>query len=81
MTAELIRAHIGKLFENLGKMRRVGISDHFPDISDLEAGICQQMLGLFNAQLIENIIEAFSDITVEKLRQVPLGDITGTRNL
>ena len=81
MTAVLIRAHVGELFENLGKMRGVGISDHFPDISDLKAGICQQMLGLFNTQHIENIIEAFPGITVEQLRQVPLRDITGTRDL
>ena len=81
MTAVLIRAHVGELFENLGKMCGVGISDHFPDISDLKAGICQQMLGLFNTQHIENIIEAFPGITVEQLRQVPLRDITGTRDL
>ena len=72
MAAEFVGAHAGVLLEKLGKMRRVCIADHFPDIADLEAGVGQQALCLFDAQRVENVVKALSCIAVKQLGKMPL---------
>ena len=39
--AVFVGAHIGQLFTNLGNIRRIGISDHFSDVSDPETGMAK----------------------------------------
>lgn len=72
MAAEFIGAHACVFLENLSKMRGVRIADQFPDIPDLEAGIGQKALCLFDAQRIENVVKALSGIAVQQLGEVPL---------
>ena len=39
-------------------MTAVGIADEVDDIADLEAGVCQQLLCLFDADGIEQVVIA-----------------------
>ena len=39
-------------------MTAVGMADEVDDIADLEAGVCQQLLGLFDADGIEQVVIA-----------------------
>ena len=70
--AVFIGAETGQLFEGTGKMAAVGIADEINDVADFKARVCQQFLGLFDADGIEQIIIAFSRVFVDQLGQVPL---------
>lgn len=53
-------------------MAAVGIADEINDVADFKARVCQQFLGLFDADGIEQIIIAFFRVFVDQLGQVPL---------
>ena len=49
-------------------MTAVGIADEVDDIADLEAGICQQLLGLFDADGIEQVVIALLFYCIFRIR-------------
>ena len=61
-------------------MGSVRIAHHFPDLTDFQFRVSQQLLGLLNANGIKDIIEALLRIPVQQLGQVPLGYIAAVRH-
>lgn len=49
-------------------MTAVGIADEVDDIADLEAGVCQQLLGLFDADGIEQVVIALLFYCIFRIR-------------
>ena len=66
--AVFVGAEAGELFEGAGKMTAVGIADEVDDIADLEAGVCQQLLGLFDADGIEQVVIALLFYCIFRIR-------------
>ena len=65
--AVLIGTHAHQFFENLGKMRGVGITYHFSDIADFQPRIFQKILCRPYPQGIEDIVKAFAGVAVHEL--------------
>ena len=66
--AVFVGAEASELFEGAGKMTAVGIADEVDDIADLEAGVCQQLLGLFDADGIEQVVIALLFYCIFRIR-------------
>lgn len=49
-------------------MAAVGIADEVDDIADLEVGVCQQLLGLFDADGIEQVVIALLFYCIFRIR-------------
>jgi len=49
-------------------MTAVGIADEVDDIADLEVGVCQQLLGLFDADGIEQVVIALLFYCIFRIR-------------
>lgn len=49
-------------------MTAVGMADEVDDIADLEAGVCQQLLGLFDADGIEQVVIALLFYCIFRIR-------------
>ena len=64
-----------ELFEGAGEVAVVGVADKLGNVADLQARVGQQLLGLLDADGVEKVIEVFPRVLVEKLGQVPLGDV------
>ena len=65
--AVFVGAEAGELFEGAGKVTAVGIADEVDDIADLQAGVGQQLLGLFDADGVEQIVIALLRVLVDEL--------------
>lgn len=65
-------------------MTAVGIADEVDDIADLEAGVCQQLLGLFDADGIEQVVIALLFYCIFRIRvrgsiNFPTGNVVSSR--
>ena len=66
--AVFICAETGQLFEGTGKMAAVGIADEINDVADFKARVCQQFLGLFDADGIEQVVIALLFYCIFRIR-------------
>ena len=51
-------------------MTAVGIADEVDDIADLEVGVCQQLLGLFDADGIEQVVIALLFYCIFRIKKI-----------